>query len=152
MCVQAESVDITAPVEASCGPHLRASDHDHIYGTDMVITAVALLPPTPNQQLHQNDTFQTRPAINHHRSQFAKTNKSRRRSSHLASLKHTTYGLLHRYGKVPPCALGRSRACSNPRVCACFAFLIKHVYAHSSTYDHRSVRTGHPVRSAIHKH
>jgi hypothetical protein len=21
-----------------------------------------------------------------------------------------------------------------------------------STYDHRSVRTGHPVRSAIHKH
>jgi hypothetical protein len=22
----------------------------------------------------------------------------------------------------------------------------------SSTYDHRSVKTGHPVRSAIHKH
>jgi hypothetical protein len=29
------------------------------------------------------------------------------------------------------------------------------IYAHRgiiSTYDHRSVKTGHPVRSAIHKH
>jgi hypothetical protein len=24
--------------------------------------------------------------------------------------------------------------------------------SYTSTYDHRSVRTGHPVRSAIHKH
>jgi hypothetical protein len=28
----------------------------------------------------------------------------------------------------------------------------KHVELHQSTYDHRSVKTGHPVRSAIHKH
>ena len=26
------------------------------------------------------------------------------------------------------------------------------VFLLSNTYDHRSVRTGHPVRSAIHKH
>jgi hypothetical protein len=27
-----------------------------------------------------------------------------------------------------------------------------HHYRGASTYDHRSVKTGHPVRSAIHKH
>ena len=31
-------------------------------------------------------------------------------------------------------------------------FFIKPISGQSDTYDHRSVRTGHPVRSAIHKH
>jgi hypothetical protein len=26
------------------------------------------------------------------------------------------------------------------------------IFEKENTYDHRSVRTGHPVRSAIHKH
>jgi hypothetical protein len=29
---------------------------------------------------------------------------------------------------------------------------LKLIFGGISTYDHRSVRTGHPVRSAIHKH
>jgi hypothetical protein len=37
---------------------------------------------------------------------------------------------------------------------ASLAFFRGHIYlvSNQDTYDHRSVRTGHPVRSAIHKH
>ena len=47
--------------------------------------------------------------------------------------------------------------CTRPWFCRTFqicqrANFDKSHFGKISTYDHRSVRTGHPVRSAIHKH